>query len=125
MRVSEGSPCGKIVELYKPELFQEHEEVIVFTREDFNRTYTSMKEQIDYINKINLHLDKSDEWKLLGYWPKIMQRVYRININMNLIFKKEPLQSYLDTYLFNSTQSSQEKIAVSEKEGISTINFEI
>jgi len=38
MRVSEGVPRGRIVELYDPGLFQE-------------RTYTSMREQIDYINK--------------------------------------------------------------------------
>ena len=51
MRVSEGVPRGRIVELYDPGLFQEREEVIVFTRDEFNRTYTSMREQIDYINK--------------------------------------------------------------------------
>ena len=38
MRVSEGVPNGRIVELYNPVLFQEHEEVIVFRRKDFNRT---------------------------------------------------------------------------------------
>ena len=32
MRVSEGVPKGRIAELYNPEMFQELEEVIVFTR---------------------------------------------------------------------------------------------
>jgi hypothetical protein len=53
MRVSEGVPNGRIAELYSPEMFQEREEVIVFTREEFNRTFTSMWEQIDYINKVD------------------------------------------------------------------------
>ncbi len=52
MRVSEGVPRGRIVELYNPGLFQGREEVILFTRDEFSRTYTSMREQIDYINKL-------------------------------------------------------------------------
>ena len=61
MRVSEGVPRGRIVELYNPGLFQEREEVIVFTRDEFSRTYTSMREQIDYINKTDLHFNRSEE----------------------------------------------------------------
>ena len=44
MRVSEGIPNGRIAELSNPEMFKEHEEVIVFTRNEFNRFYTSMME---------------------------------------------------------------------------------
>ena len=44
MRVSEGIPNGRIAELSDPEMFQEHEEVIVFTRDEFNSFYTSMME---------------------------------------------------------------------------------
>jgi hypothetical protein len=58
MRVSEGVPNGRFAELYNPEMFQEREEVIVFTREEFNRFYTSMQDQIDYINEIDLYLDR-------------------------------------------------------------------
>jgi hypothetical protein len=68
-----------------------------------------------------LHLDRSEEWKLIGYWPKIMQNVHRIDMNMDLIFKKELIQSYLDAYLYDNIQSSQNKVSVSEKEGINTI----
>jgi hypothetical protein len=121
MRVSEGVPNGRIAKLYHPEMFQEHEEVIVFTREEFKRSYTSIQKQIDCINKIDLHLDRSEEWKLIGYWPKIMQNVHRINMNMDLIFKKEPIQSYLDAYLYGNIQSSQSKVSASEKEVITTI----
>ena len=88
MRVSEGMPFGRIAHIYHPEMFKEHEEVIVFTRDDINRTYNSIMAQIDHINKIDLHLDRSEEWKLIGYWPKIMQNVHRIDLNMDLILKK-------------------------------------
>ena len=91
MRASEGIPNGRIAELSQPEMFTEHEEVIVFTRNEFNRFYSSMMEQINYINKIDLYLDKSEDWKLIGYWPKILQRIhlldrkYRINTNKRSI----------------------------------------
>ena len=49
MRISEGVPNGRIAELYNPEMFQEHEEVIVFTRNEFSRFYYSMQDQIDYL----------------------------------------------------------------------------
>lgn len=59
MRVSEGVPRGRIAELYNPDMFQEREEVIVFTRDEFSRFYNSMHEQIDYINGIDLCLNGS------------------------------------------------------------------
>ena len=71
MRVSEGVPKGRIVELYNPGMFQEREEVIVFTRDELSRTYNSIKEQIDHINNIDLFFNRGEEWKLIGYWPKI------------------------------------------------------
>ena len=115
MRVSEGVPRGRIAELYNPEMFQEHEEVIVFTRDEFNRFYTSMQEQIDYINKIDLYLDRSEEWKLIGYWPKILDRIHLLDMNMDSILKKEPIQSYLDASLYNTVRSSHKNVAVSKK----------
>lgn len=121
MRVSEGVPFGRIAKLYNPEMFQEHESVIVFTRDDINRRYTSIMDEIDHINKIDLHLDRSEDWKLIGYWPEIMKSVHRIDMNMDLIFKK-PTQSYLDTYLYNKIQSPKKNVAVSQKEAIATIN---
>lgn len=115
MRVSEGVPRGRFVELYNPEMFSEGEEVIVFTRDEFNRTYTSMQEQVDYINKIYLHLDESGEWMLIGYWPKILEWVHLLDLNMDLIFKSGPLQCYLDAYLYNKMHTSDKKVAVSER----------
>jgi hypothetical protein len=115
MRVSEGVPNGRIAELYNPGLFQKHEEVIVFEREGFKRTYNSIREQIEYINKIAVHLDEGEDWKLLGYWPKILERIHILDINMNLMFKEEPVQCYLDTYLHNAVRSSKNHVAVSAR----------
>lgn len=53
-----------------------------------------------------------------GYWPKIMESVDLIDFNMDLIFKKEPLQSYLDVYLYNSAVSTQKNVSVSENKAI-------
>ncbi len=122
MRVSEGVPSGRYAELYNPEIFEEHESVIVFTREDINRRYSSIMAEIDHINKIALHLDKSEEWKLIGYWPEIMQSVDTIDNNMDLIFEKEPLQSYLDAYIYNKIQSSRKSVSVTVNKAIASIN---
>lgn len=102
MRLSEGVPRGRIVELYNPDMFNEHEEVIVFIRDEFNRTYTSMREQIDYINKADLNLDRSEEWKLVGYWPKIMEKVQILDAGMDALFRNEPVQCYLDAYMYSA-----------------------
>ena len=111
MKVSEGVPSGRIAEVYNPVLFQEHEEVIVFAREEFNRTYSSIKEQIEYINKIAVYLDEGEDWKLFGYWPKIYERIYLLDLNMDLIFQEEPVQCYLDAYLYDTIRNSEKKIA--------------
>jgi len=113
---------GRFAKLYNPEIFREHEEVIIFTRDDINRTYNSIMAQIDDINKIDSHLDRKEEWKLIGYWPQIMQRVCHIDVNMDLMFKKESMQSYLDAYLYNNVCSSKKNVAVSQKRSIATIN---
>ena len=115
MRVSEGVPKGRIAELYNPEMFQEREEVIVFTRDEFSRTYTSMKEQIDYINNTDLFLNRSEEWKLIGYWPKILGRIYLLDRNLDSLLEKEALQCYLDACLFNLIGSSHRNVAVSKR----------
>ena len=119
--MSEGVPKGRIAELYNPEMFEEHEEVIVFTREEFNRFYTSMRDQIDYVNSIDLFLDRNEEWKLLGFWPKIMERVSILDMNMDSILKNEPIQCFLEASLYNNVKSSNKNVTTS-KESRSTIN---
>lgn len=118
MRISEGVPRGRFVELYNSEMFSEGEELIVFTRDEFNRTYSSICEQVDHIDKTNMHMDRDEEWMLMGYWPKIMERVHILDLNMDLIFKNELLQSYLDSYLYSIVQNSRKNVAVSQQEGL-------
>ncbi len=116
MRVSEGIPNGRIAELSHPKMFQEHEEVIVFTRNEFNRFYTSMMEQINYINQIDLYLDRSEDWKLIGYWPKILQRIHLLDKNIDSILTKESsIQCYLDASLYNTIKSSNKNVSVAKK----------
>ena len=125
MRVSEGVPKGRIAELYNPKLFQEREEVIVFTRDEFSRTYTSMREQIDYINKADLQLNRSEEWKLMGYWPKILGRVYILDVNLDSILKEEPVQCYLDACLYSTIRSSHKNVLTSKKKASVQFNLPI
>ena len=115
MRVSEGVPRGRNAELYNPKMFQEHEEVIVFTKEEFSRFYNSMQQQIDYINEIDLFLGRSEEWKLLGHWSKILERIHILDVNIDSILKKELIQCYLDASLYNNIRSSENNVAISKK----------
>jgi len=115
MRVSEGVPRGRIAELYNPEMFHEHEEVIVFTRDEFNRFYNSTQQQINYINNIDLFFDRSEDWKLIGHWPKIMERVYLLDMNIDSLLKKVPAQCYLDASLYNSAKNSHKNVVAPKK----------
>jgi hypothetical protein len=116
MRVSEGVPKGRFAELYHPEMFQENEEVIVFTRDEFSRFYNSMQQQIDYVNDIDLFLDRNEEWKLLGYWPKVMERLHIVDINIDTILKQDPLQqSYLDAALYGAVSKPNKPTVASKK----------
>lgn len=121
MRVSEGVLSGRFIELYNPEMFQEHETVIVFTRDDVNRRFIAIMAEIDYITKIYLHLDRDEEWKLMSYWPKIMQSVQHIDFNIDLIFKNEPLQAYLDAYIYDNVKSTQKNVTVPENKAVAII----
>lgn len=104
MKVSQGVLCGRRVQLYHPELFKEHEEVIIFTREEFRRIYESMVQQIEHITLLDMSLDRSEAWKMLGLWPKIMERIHLLNLNLETIFSNKPLQTYLDTYVYDNTE---------------------
>ena len=125
MRVSEGVPNGRIAELYNPEMFQEHEEVIIFTRNEFNRFYTSMREQIEYINEIDLYFDRSEDWKLIGYWPKILEKIHILDVNMDSLLKKEPVQCYLDATLYNTVISTHKNIEGSKRKVSVQLNLPI
>jgi len=114
MRASQGVPHGRNVLLYNPELFQEHEYVIIFRREDFQNRYTSMREHIEHIKQLEMEIERDEGWKLLGYWPVIMEKIQLIEFTMNLIFEEEPLQTYLDAYLRSAGGFSMEEFAESD-----------
>lgn len=105
MRFSQGTSYGRKAELYNPEIFYDHEEVIVFNREEFGSAVKSIMNQIDYITDIYLKLGIQDEYKLMGLWPKIMERVHIIDLNMEDFLIQDPVQSYLDAHLFNTSES--------------------
>jgi hypothetical protein len=115
MRLSQGVLCGQRVELYHPEFFEEREEVIIFTREEFRRMYQSMATQINYLHRLDMGLDRSEEWKLMGFWPKIMERIHILSLNLGSIFNNKPLQTYLDSYIY-------EGIGITEKTTIGSLN---
>jgi hypothetical protein len=74
-----------------------------------------MMAEIHHINHIHLYLDESESWKLMGYWPKIMERVYIIDRNMDALLRNEPLQCYLDAFLESSVGSFSGEVAVSKE----------
>jgi hypothetical protein len=117
--------CGRRVQLYHPEFFNEHEEVIIFTREEFKRMYQSMAMQIDHITRLDMSLDRSEEWMMIGVWPKIMERIRLLDLNLESIFSNKPLQTYLDTYIYDTADlpeiivESSSDVVTAESLGIS------
>lgn len=111
MRLSQGVLCGQKIELYNPEFFEEHEEVIIFTREEFGRMYQSMATQINHLNHWDMVLDRGDEWNSMGVWPKIMERAHILTLNLENIFSVSTLQTYLDSYIFDGV-GADEKAAL-------------
>ena len=99
IRVSEGIPRGRKVHLYHPELFSDHEEVIIYTRDEFRRNYLAMREYIEYAFKQYSQIDSEREFELAGHWARIMERIHFFNVNMELLLDKGPSQAYLDTYV--------------------------
>ena len=75
-----------------------------------------MQQQIDYVNNVDLLFDRNEDWKLIGYWPKIMEKVHIIDVNMESILAQGPsLQSYPDTSLYNTVKSSNKNFTVSKR----------
>ncbi|AXV40384.1 hypothetical protein [Methanobacterium sp. BAmetb5] len=113
MRVSEGIPRGRKVHLYHPELLSDHEEVIIYTRDEFKRNYLAMREYIDYAFKQYSQIDSEREFELTGHWARIMERIHFINVDMDLFLDKKPSQAYLDTYVKIPVDPSDDLLAES------------
>lgn len=115
MRLSQGVLCGRRIELYNPEFFEEHEEVIIFSREEFRRMYQSMAVQINHLHRLDMGLDRGEGWKLMGFWPKFMECIPILNLNLGGVFNNKPLQTYLDSYIYDDTD-------IIEKTAINSLN---
>lgn len=115
MRLSQGVLCGRRIELYNPEFFEEHEEVIIFSREEFRRMYQSMAVQINHLHRLDMGLDRGEEWKLMGLWPKFMEYVHVLALNLESVFNNKPLQTYLDSYIYDG-------VDIIEKTTIKSLN---
>jgi hypothetical protein len=105
MRASQGASYGNYGELYHPEVFDDHEEVIVFKREEFASAFKSMMNSIEFIEDINLKFKRQDDYKLLGLWPKIMGSIHIIDVNIDDFLIQESSQGRLDAFLFNISKS--------------------
>ena len=73
-----------------------------------------MQQKIDYINNVDLFLDRSEEWKLIGYWPKILERVHILDVNMDSILKNQ-YNVILTHHYMNTIRSPQNNVAISKK----------
>ncbi len=108
MRVSQGVPCGRKIELYHPELLNDHEEVIIYTRDEFRRTFSLMQDQMNFISKWDMRLKLDGDYHLLGVWPVIMERVHILGSGLNSFCSDKSSQAYLDTYLDEEVRAEDE-----------------
>jgi len=126
MRVSQGVPCGRKIELYHPELLNDHEEVIIYTRDEFRRTFSLMQEQMDFIIKLDMRLKMKDDYHLWGGWPVIMERVHILGSGLNSFYSDKLSQAYLDTYLHEEVRAEEDntvKSVVKEAEESWEVNW--
>ncbi len=55
---------------------QDREEVIIYSREEFKRTYRAMHNHVNDIFLMDHHLSRDDNIKLMGHWHWIMERIH-------------------------------------------------
>jgi hypothetical protein len=113
MKVSQGIPFGAKAMLYDPDSFQDHEEVIIYQREEFKRVYEIMHDYMKDIFLMDHLLDRDDTRRLINHWAWIMERINIINLEMNSLLGETQSQTYLDTYLSNPVGKRVEEIAES------------
>lgn len=102
MRVSEAIPRGRKVHLYHPELFSNHEEVIIYTRDEFRRNYLAMREYIEYAFKQYGLIDSERDFELAGYWARIMERIHFLNVNTELLLDKKTFEKHTQIHMSRS-----------------------
>ena len=116
MRASQAVPFGAKVILYHPELFSEHEEVIIYERDEFRRTFNNIRDSVqEIIIKNQQQEQQQNSRRLMGEWMWIMERIHLINNNLEDFFTETPCQGYLDTYIHNSGESEEGELLESLK----------
>lgn len=111
MRASQAIPFGAKAILYHPELFSEHEEVIIYERHEFRRTFSSIRDYIQEIFLKNHQLEQQqNSRRLMGEWMWIMERVHLINNSLEDFFTETPCQGYLDSYIHNPVESEEDGV---------------
>ncbi|OPX57687.1 MAG: hypothetical protein A4E25_02062 [Methanobacterium sp. PtaB.Bin024] len=111
MRASQAVPFGAMAILYHPKLFSQHEEVIIYERDEFRRTFSSIRNCIQEIFLKNHQLNQQqNRRRLMGEWIWIMKQVHIINNDLEDFFTETPCQGYMDTYMHNLVESTEEGI---------------
>ena len=98
MRASQTVPFGAMAILYHPKLFSQHEEIIIYERDEFRRTFSNIRDCIQEIFLKNHRLDQQqNRRRLMGEWIWIMKQVYIIHNNLEDFFTETPCKGYMDT----------------------------
>lgn len=116
MRTSQGIPFGGRAILYNPDSFQDSEEVIIYSREEFRRTYRALHNHVNDIFLMDRSLTGDDNRRLMGHWHWIMKRIHIINSEADSFLSVRPSQGYLDTYFNNPVKITEEEMLESLSE---------
>ena len=108
MRASQAMPFGAKAILYRPKLFSDHEEVIIYERDEFRRTFNNIRDCIQEIILKNHQLEQQQNSRgLMGEWIWIMERIHLIDNNLEDFFTDNSCQGFLDTYIPNPVESEE------------------
>lgn len=108
MRASQAMPFGAKAILYHPKLFSEYEEVIIYERDEFRRTFNNIRDSIQEIFLKNHQLEQQQNSRgLMGEWIWIMERIHLIDNNLEDFFTDNSCQGFLDTYIPNPVESEE------------------
>lgn len=107
MRTTLGTPQGRNILVHNPKLFQDPEEVIIFQKDEFARTYKTMADSLKEIERKYYKILPDDNYPYLpGFWNILMERVHIIASSCNFILEEPKCQSFLDSYM--AIESEQE-----------------
>lgn len=73
----------------------------------------AMRNSIGDIFLMYLGLDVENDFMLLGQWPRIMERIHIINLELDSFFSGKPTQCCLDTYMHNTILANEQELVES------------